>query len=161
MPVKTLCKQSSPASARGKFSLSFPPASDTGWGALIILLLHLGHPSTFPASYVPHVVWWHYRRGSVKPLWVGAGRDPQPLGKRLERKAFFCPSFKCTNSSRFPNSAQGGHISVSKCLEKGVTPALTDCPEPFVGASQSWAPRYCLCQLGQVGDAGGHSECRG
>lgn len=158
MPVKTLCKQSTLSPVWGN-SCFPPPASDRAWGALIILLLHQVHPSSFPARYVPHVVRCHYQRGSVRSPWARAVRDPQPLGQLLERKAFLCPNFKCTDSSGCSASAQGSHKRVFhlhfKMAREGCNPGT------------QWSPMAVCRRFPKLGSqvpslpAGAGGRCRG
>lgn len=74
--------------------------------------LYQGHPSSFATSYSPHVVGWHCHKGSMRPTWAKAGRDPQPLQQVWEKNALLCPNFKCTNSSGCQTSTQGSHKRV-------------------------------------------------
>lgn len=62
-----------------------PPASDTAWEAMIILLLHCSHPSSSPASYTPHTVEWLSIRGSLK---AEQEEILQSMGQRLSSAWF-------------------------------------------------------------------------
>lgn len=162
MPVKTLCKQSSLAPVhREMLAFLLLPLTQHKEQWLFCCSVRATPPVSQPATWwggtITGGVWdlpGPERVGTCSPWgssWSGRLSSAWILSVQTRQSAQLLPR----------GATRGSFISVSKWLEKGVTQAPPDCPWPFVGASQSWGPRHCLCQLGQVGDADGQSECSG
>lgn len=122
------------------------------------LLLHWGHPSSFPASCTPHAGGWHSSRGCLRPL-DQSKRFCRPWGRD-----FPLPGLWCTNSEEFPSrTALQGVSSLFQNGWRGCKPDTHCLPRAICRGfsrlgSQVWAvPAGACCK----GSAGRQSGCSG